>query len=108
MGEKWNRSQRRQMKKGVTQEQWEAQMREIREEAVRNAWGGMMLALHKDFGFGYGRLHKLAIATMRNINSSLCPSVMIEELKAATGFDVDEPLNEDELGFEFNDTEDAP
>lgn len=106
MGEKWNRKLRRMMKKGVTQEQWETDLSKVREEAVRNAWGGMMLALHKDFGFGYGRLHKLAVATMRNINTSLCPSEMIEELKAATGFDVDKPLNEDELGFEFNDTED--
>lgn len=103
----WNRKKRRQASRyGIGQQEYERVQEQARENACRIAWGGMMLALHDDFGFGQARLQKLAVATMRNINTSLCPSEMIEELKAATGFDVDKPLNEDELGFEFNDTED--
>lgn len=102
MPEKWNRKTRRQMSRlGIGQklveEQLENAQKDAREYATRNAFAGMMLALHKDFGFDREQLHRLAICSLNNINKSLCPQDMINELKRLSGFDINEPISDDEL-----------
>lgn len=102
MPEKWNRKTRRQMSnlgigQKIVQEQLDKTYKEAREYAIREAWSAMMLALHKDFGFDHASLHKLAVATVNNINKYLCTTDMISDLKKLTGFDVDEPIPDDEI-----------
>ena len=98
----WNRQTRRQMGRlgigqKIVEEQMEKAQKDARTYAFREAWGGMMLALHKDFGFDREMLHRLAVCTLNNINHSLCPQDMISELRTLTGFDINEPIPEDEL-----------
>ena len=102
MPEKWNRDMRRRMGRvGIAQETLEREYDKVREttrrDAYRNAFAGMLLALHQDYGFGYLRLRRIAIHTLNNINSSLCASDMIDTIKKETGFDVDEPIPLEEL-----------
>lgn len=102
MPEKWNRKTRRQMSnlgigQKLVQEQLEKTYKEAREYAIREAWSAMMLALHKENGFDRDALHRLAVATVNNINKFLGPSDMVKELKKLSGFDVDEPIDDDEL-----------
>lgn len=99
---KWNRKTRRQMSnlgigQKIVEEQLEKTYKEAREFAIREAWSAMMLALHKENGFDREALHRLAVATVNNINRHICPTDMVDELKKLTGFDVDEPIPEDEL-----------
>lgn len=102
----WNRKKRRQASRyGIGQQEYERVQEQARENACRIAWGGMMLALHDDFGFGQARLQKLAVSTLKHINDSLCASEMVDELKAKTGFDVDAPLREADMGMTFDATE---
>lgn len=58
------------------------------------------MALHQIHGFGYKRIRAIAVQTIRNINNSMCAAELVEQLKAATGFDVEEPLRDDEVGME--------
>ena len=81
----------------LVEEQLEKAQKEAREYAMRNAFSGMMLALHQDFGFDADQLHRLAVASVNNINKYLGPNEMIAKLKKLSGFDVDEPIPEDEL-----------
>lgn len=98
----WNRKTRRQMSRlGIGQKLVEEQMQKVYSEgrtyAFREAWGAMMLALHKEYGFDGDKLHQLAVHTLNNINRYLCPADMIRDLKAATGFDVNQPIPDEEL-----------
>lgn len=81
----------------IVQEQLDKTYKEAREYAIREAWSAMMLALHKENGFDREALHRLAVATVNNINKFLCPADMVNELKKLSGFDVDEPISDDEL-----------
>ena len=81
----------------LVEEQLEKAQSEAREYATRNAFASLMLALHQDFGFDADQLHRLAVASVNNINKYLGPSDMVARLKKLSGFDVDEPIPEDEL-----------
>ena len=99
-----NRKQRRQMSRyGIGQEILDQAARPIIDKtktlAYRLAFGGMMLALHKDFGFGKEELDKLAEQTVLNIQNALSPTELRNELFGLTGFDVDEPIEADRLGL---------
>ena len=87
MPEKWNRKTRRQMSnlgigQKIVQEQLDKTYKEAREYAIREAWSAMMLALYKENGFDRESLHRLAVATVNNINKFLCPADMVNELKS--------------------------
>ena len=102
MPEKWNRKTRRKMSnlgigQKIVEEQLQKTYQEARQYAIREAWSAMMLALHQDNGFDLEALHRLAVSTINNINRHLGPTDMAEELKKLTGFDVDEPIDDDEL-----------
>lgn len=102
MPEKWNRKKRREMGRygigqQIIQNELEKQTEKVRMYTYRECFSAMMLALNKDFGFGRARLHKLAVMTVNNINNSLCPEDMIRELVERTGFDINEPISDDEL-----------
>ncbi len=73
---------------------------ETRRDAYNNAFAGMLLALNQLHGFGYKRIRAVAVKTLQNINGTTCATELIEDVKAATGFDVEEPLLDDELGME--------
>lgn len=105
MSRNWNRKQRRQMSRyGIGQkvlnEQYDVVRDTTREDAYRNAFAAMLLALHELRGYGYKRIKAVAVKTIQNINSTDCESQLIERLKMATGFDVEEPLEEYESGME--------
>jgi hypothetical protein len=105
MAKPWNRKTRREMSRyGLGQKVMEEQFDKIRsatkEAAYTNAFAAMLLALHQMHGFGYKRIRAVAVQTIRNINGSMCASELVEQLKAATGFDVNEPLRDDEVGME--------
>ena len=73
---------------------------ETRRDAYNNAFAGMLLALNQLHGFGYKRIRAVAVKTLQNINGTTCATELIEAVKAATGFDVEEPILDDELGME--------
>lgn len=73
---------------------------ETRRDAYNNAFAGMLLALHQLHGFGYKRIRAVAVKTLQNINGTTCATELIEAVKDATGFDVEEPILDDELGME--------
>ena len=68
-----------------------------RQDAMRNAWAGMMLVLHTKHGFTGEQLHQLGADTISTIRGSLCATELVERLKKLSGFDVDEPIPEEEL-----------
>lgn len=105
MAKPWNRKQRREMSRyGIGQkvlnEQYDKVRSESRIDAYKNAFSAMLLALHQIHGFDYKRIRAIAVQTIRNINATMCASELMEQLKTATGFDVDEPLHDDEIGME--------
>lgn len=105
MAKPWNRKTRREMSRyGIGQkllnEQYDAVRSTTRVDAYTNAFAAMLLALHQIHGFGYKRTRAIAVQTIRNINNSMCASELAEALKTATGFDVNEPLQDDEVGME--------
>lgn len=105
MGAKVNRAGRRQMSRyGIGQRVMETALDEVRSQtridAYTNAFAAMLLALHKIHGFGYKRIRVVAVQTIRNINNSMCASELVEKLIQETGFDVNEPLRDDEVGME--------
>lgn len=105
MAKPWNRNTRRQMSRyGIGQkvlnEQYDVVRSTTRIDAYTNAFAAMLLAVHRIHGFGYKRIRAIAVQTIRNINGSMCASELVEQLKAATGFDVNEPLRDDEVGLE--------
>ena len=105
MAKPWNRKTRREMSRyGIGQkvlnEQYDAVRSATRIDAYTNAFAAMLLALHQIHGFGYKRIRAIACQTIRNINKSMCASELAEALKTATGFDVNEPLQDDEVGME--------
>lgn len=109
MAKKWNRKTRREMSRyGIGQKiiaqavdtSFDKVRNEVRQDAYNNAFAAMLLALHQIHGFGYKRVRAVAVQTIRNINATDCASELLEQLKAATGFDVEEPLHDDELGME--------
>lgn len=105
MGARMNRAGRRQMSRyGIGQRVMETALDEARSQtridAYTNAFAAMLLALHQLHGFGYKRIRAVAVQTIRNINESMCATELAERLKAATGFDVHEPLRDDEIGLE--------
>ena len=69
--------------------------------AYRMAFGGMMLALHNDYGFELQQLEDLAIKTVMIIQNSLTPTEIRDTLLEKTGFDVDKPIEADRLGLEI-------
>lgn len=73
---------------------------ETRRDAYNNAFAAMLLSLHQLHGFGYKRIHAVAVQTIRNLNNTLCATELIEMLKSATGFDVEEPITDEMLGME--------
>lgn len=105
MAKPWNRKTRREMSRyGIGQkllnEQYDQVRSTTRIDAYTNAFAAMLLALHQIHGFGYKRIRAVAVQTIRNINDSMCATELAERLKAATGFDVNEPLRDDEIGLE--------
>lgn len=56
-----------------------------------------MLALHKRYGFGKARLHRIAVDVVNYMNTYATSYDLIKEVKQLTGFDIDEPLPEEEL-----------
>ena len=105
MAKPWNRKTRREMSRyGIGQkllnEQYDAVRSTTLVDAYTNAFAAMLLALHQIHGFGYKRIMAIAVQTIRNINNSMCASELAEQLKQATGFDVNEPLRDDEVGME--------
>lgn len=109
MAKNWNRKTRRELGRyGIGQKiiaqavdnSLDKVREDTRRDAYNNAFAAMLLALHQIHGFGYQRVRRVAIKTLNNINSTFCASELIEMLKAATGFDVEEPIMEDELGME--------
>ena len=101
---KWNRKTRRQTSRyGIGQklldEHYDKVRSETRLDAYNNAFAAMLLALNQIHRFGYKRIHAVAVQTIRNINETDCATQLIEMLKAATGFDVEEPLMDDEVGI---------
>lgn len=106
----WNRKTRRQMSRyGIGQKQMEiefdATWKRAEEAASRFAFAGMIKALVDKFGFPKEQLHDLAVETMRNINGATCASALVDMVKADTGFDVDEPLDEFEVNGDLMDLE---
>lgn len=69
--------------------------------AYRLSFGGMMLVLHRDYGFNKEQLDKLAEETVKIIQNSLTPTELRDTLLERTGFDVDEPIEADRLGLEL-------
>lgn len=105
MGAKINRAGRRQMSRyGIGQRVMETALDEVRSQtridAYTNAFAAMLMALHQIHGFGYKRIRAVAVQTIRNINESMCASELVEKLIQETGFDVEEPLRDDEVGME--------
>lgn len=72
----------------------------VRRDAYQNAFASMLLALHQLCRFDYNMIRKIAVKTLQNINSTECATQLVEALKEATGFDVDETITDDELGME--------
>lgn len=106
---KWNRDTRRKMGRyGIGQKiiaqavdnSLDKVREEVRRDSYNNAFAALLLALHQLHGFGHKRIHAVAVQTIRNLNNTLCATELIEMLKQATGFDVEEPLHDDELGME--------
>lgn len=105
MPRNWNRKTRREMSRyGIGQkvlnEQYDIVRSTTRKDAYNNAFAAMLLALHQIHGFGYKRIRAIAVQTIRNINDSMCASELVEKLIQETGFDVNEPLRDDEVGME--------
>lgn len=109
MAKNWNRDTRRKMGRyGIGQKiiaqavdnSLDKVREEVRRDSYNNAFAALLLALHQLHGFGHKRIHAVAVQTIRNLNNTLCATELIEMLKAATGFDVEEPLDENELGME--------
>ena len=105
MAKPWNRKQRREMSRyGIGQkllnEQFDKVSTETRDITYSYAFSAMLLALRQVHGWGYKRIRAIAVQTVRNINNSMCASELVERLKKETGFDVEEPLPEDEIGLE--------
>ena len=105
MAKPWNRKQRREMSRyGIGQkmldEQYDKVRSSTRDDAYRNAFAAMLLALHEIHGFGYKRIKAVAVKTIKNIYGVLCAEELIEKLKKETGFDVEEPLEEYESGMD--------
>lgn len=100
-----NRKQRREMSRyGLGQQMMEEAaaklIRNTRTASYRLAFGGMMLALHEEFGFDKDKLDKLAVGTVKRMMNALSPTELRDELYLKTKFDVDEPIEEDRLGIE--------
>ena len=77
-------------------EQWQKCQR----DAYNNAFAAMLLVLAEEQGYRYKRIRNIAVKTIRNINGTLCATELIDRLKKLTGFDVNEPLNDNECGME--------
>lgn len=95
----WNRAQKRQMSKyGLGEEEMKKRLNETwakaEEATYRAAFAGMILALYQAFEFPADKIHDLAVETMKRINGAFCASELVDAVKQATGFDVDEPLDE--------------
>ena len=106
---KWNRKTRREMSRyGIGQKiiaqavdnSLDKVRNEVRLDAYNNAFSALLLALHQLHGFGYKRVRAVAVQAIRNINGTDCATELMEKLKAATGFDVEEPLHDNEIGME--------
>ena len=107
MAKPWNRKTRREMSRyGIGQKVLNEGFDKVRSatknNAYNNAFSAMLLALHQLHGFGYKRIRAVAAQTIRNINNSMCATELVETLKKATGFDVEEPLRDDEVGLEVD------
>ena len=101
----WNRKTRRQTSRyGIGQklldDHYDKVRSETRMDAYNNAFSAMLLALNQMHGFGYKRIRAVAVQTIRNIKETDCATQLIEMLKIKTGFDVTEPLMDDEVGME--------
>lgn len=103
MSETWNRKTRRKMSRyGIGQKAMNDGFMElthqVEESVSRQAFAGMMLALVQEFDFPPDQLRRLAIETMRNINGALSATELVQECIEVTGYDVDDPLELEELG----------
>ena len=95
----WNRAQRRQMSKyGLGEEEMKKRLNEAwnkaEEASYRTAFAAMILALYQVYHFPKECITDLARETMKRINGAFCASELVDAVKQATGFDVDEPLDE--------------
>lgn len=102
---KMNRHERRQMSRygigqQVLKDAFAAQYQKTQRDAYNNAFAAMLLVLAEEKGYRYKRIREVAVKTIRNINATMCAQELIDKLKALTGFDVNEPLNDNECGME--------
>ena len=102
MPETWNRKTRRKMSRyGIGQKAMNDGFMElthqVEESVSRQAFAGMMKALVEHFDFPKDQLRRLAIETMRNINGALTPTELVQECIAVTGYDVDDPLELEDM-----------
>lgn len=81
-------------------ESFDAQWQRCQRDAYNNAFAGMLLVLAEEYGYRYKRIRNVAVKTIRNINGTFCASELIDRLKKLTGFDVNEPLNDNECGMQ--------
>lgn len=84
----------------VLEEQYDIVRNTTRDNAYNCAFSAMLLAIRQIHGFGYKRIHRIAKQTIPNINNSMCASELVAQLIEETGFDVNEPLRDDEVGME--------
>ncbi len=99
MAEVWNRKQRRKMSRyGIGQDALnqgiDAAWKRAEESTYRAAFAAMILALYQVYHFPKECITDLARETMKRINGADCASQLVDAVKQATGFDVDEPLDE--------------
>lgn len=71
-----------------------------RNDAYRNAFAALLLACVQIAEFDAVMVRRVAVKTLKNIEATECATELVNQLKDATGFDVDEPLMEHANGME--------
>lgn len=67
------------------------EMNRVSRHCYNFAWAAMLTAIHERYGADRNELQRIAARTVDIRNNALCAEECAADLKAATGFDIDQP-----------------